>query len=140
VRNKLTTIFLVAVGLLTVSVPLLAHHGNAVYDYDKKVTVTGAVTEWIWANPHCFLKFDAKESNGEVKHWLVEAQNPPSMTRQGWSKNSFKPGDEVTVTVIQAKNGQAIGRFVVGDNIVLNGKPFPPGGGDAANAQAAPKP
>ena len=113
-----------AVVASTFAAPLLAHHGNAAYNYDKKVTISGTVTEWIWANPHSWLKLDAKDESGEVKHWIVEASAPPTLSGQGWSHNSFKPGDQVTITLIQVKNGEPIGRFQ-GD-IVLNGKPFPP--------------
>lgn len=109
-RNKLTAIFLVTVGLLVVSIPLSAHHGNAAYATGKVITVKGLVTDWIWANPHCWLKVDTKDEGGEVTHWIIEAGNPPDMTRQGWAKTSLKPGDSVTVTLIQAKNGTPVGR------------------------------
>ena len=134
-KNWLKVLLLIAVCLLSPSVRLSAHHGNASYANDKKVTVTGVVTAWVWANPHCFLAIDAKDENGEVKHWRMEASNPPDMTRQGWANNSFKPGDEISATVIVAKNGVPIGRFVGKDNIILNGKPFPPSG----DAQPEPK-
>ena len=49
------------------------------------------MTSNVWANPHCYLKFDAKDENGQVQHWVAEASNPPDQTRQGWTKNSFKP-------------------------------------------------
>ena len=118
--------------------PLPAHHGNAAYNYDKKITVSGTVTQWIWANPHCWLKFDAKTESGDVTHWIVEASAPPTLSPQGWSHNSFKPGDQVTITMIQVKNGQAIGRFE-GD-VLLNGKPFPPhDSGFPGNPKADPK-
>jgi len=107
VRNKLITIFL---ALLTVSVPLFAHHGAAAYDTTKKITVKGTVTEWFWANPHCFLRFDAKDDKGNVVHWATEASNPADMVNLGWSKQSFKPGDEVTVTFTPVKNGAPVGR------------------------------
>ncbi len=106
-RIKLVTIFL---GLLTVSVPLSAHHGAAAYDTTKKITVKGTVTEWFWANPHCFLRFDAKDDKGNVVHWATEASNPADMVNLGWSKQSFKPGDEVTVTFTPVKNGAPVGR------------------------------
>ena len=138
-RSKLTTMFLVAAGVLVVSAPLFAHHGNAAYATGTKTTVKGTVTEWIWANPHCWLKFDSKDENGEVQHWNVEASNPPDMTRQGWAKNSFKPGDEVVVTMMRPKNGApGIGRFSGPNSVVLNGQPFP--SGVASNAQPAAKP
>ena len=139
-KNKVTIIFLMVVGLFTVSVPLFAHHGNAAYATGTKITVRGTVTEWFWANPHCFLKLDAKDEKGEVQHWVVEASNPPDMTRQGWAKTSFKAGDEVVVSMMIPKNGApGIGRFISGPNsIVLNGQPFPPGVPDST--QPAHKP
>lgn len=128
-----------AIVVLIFAVPMLAHHGNATYNYDTKLKVSGTVTEWIWANPHCWLKLDVKDESGEVKHWIVEASAPPTISAQGWSHNSFKPGDQVTATVIQAKNGQPIGRFE--GEIVLNGKPFPPHvNGSSDNTKDEPKP
>jgi hypothetical protein len=130
-KNKLMAILAVAVTILVMaSGPLFAHHGNAAYDNAKTVVVKGTITEWIWANPHCWLKFDEKDDKGEVKHWIVEASNPPDMTRNGWAKNSFKSGDEVTVTLIPAKNGLPVGRFKGERAVVLaSGQVFSSGGG-----------
>ena len=125
-RHKLAMIFAVAIGLFMISTSLFAHHGNAAYETDKKVSVSGTVTEWLWANPHCFLKIDGKNDKGEPTHWIVETSNPQDMARLGWARNSFKPGDEVTLTIVPSKNERSIGRFVGKDNFLLNGKPFPP--------------
>ena len=94
------------------STSLVAHHGNASFDTSKQVTLKGAVTEWIWANPHCFLKMDAMDDTGSVRNWALEAQNPTSMTQRGWSRNSFKIGDHVTAVLEAVKNGASIGRIV----------------------------
>ena len=121
-RNKLMTIFL---ALLMNSVPLFAHHGGAAYDTAKKTTVKGIVTEWFWANPHCFLKFDAKDDRGDAVHWATETSNPADMTNLGWSKQSFNPGDEVTVTFTPVKNGQLVGRIeqvVLADGQILKAR------------------
>jgi hypothetical protein len=112
-RNKLITIFL---GALAVSAPLFAHHGTAAYDTDKKITLKATVTQWFWANPHCFLKFDAKDDKGNVVHWATETSNPSDMVNLGWSKDTFKPGDEITVTFTPVKNGNPVGRV---DSVVL---------------------
>jgi hypothetical protein len=101
-----------AVMVLLVSVPLVAHHGAAALDTGKEITLKGTVTEWIWSNPHCFLKFDAKDDTGTVRNWAVETQNPTSMTPRGWSRTSFKAGDEVTVTLEPVKGGQPVGRVL----------------------------
>jgi hypothetical protein len=105
-------VVIAAVGVLLVSVPLVAHHGAAGLDTGKEVTMKGTVTEWIWSNPHCFLQFDAKDDTGAVRNWAVETQNPTAMTQRGWSRRSFKAGDEVTVTIEPVKNGQPIGRIL----------------------------
>ena len=108
VRNKLLTIFF---ALSVVSVPVFAHHGAAAYDTTKHITVKATVTEWVWSNPHCFLKFDAKDEKGNVVHWAVEASNPADMVNLGWSMRTFKPGDEVTVTFMPVKSGAPVGRI-----------------------------
>jgi hypothetical protein len=105
-------VLIATAGVLLVSVPLVAHHGAAALDTGKEVTLKGTVTEWIWSNPHCFLMFDAKDDTGTVRNWSVETQNPTSMTQRGWSRTSFKVGDEVTVTIEPVKNGQAVGRIL----------------------------
>jgi hypothetical protein len=130
--NKLAPISVAVVVLLAVSVPLFAHHGNAAYDTAKTVTVKGTVTDYIWTNPHVFVKVDVKDEGGNTVHWIVEAQNPVSMGQIGWSKNTFKPGDEVEIDAMPAKNGNPVG-FLGSSSptaprrrIVINGKQFQP--------------
>ena len=84
---------------------------TAAFETATPVTVKGSVTAWTWANPHCFLKFDAKDEAGTVVHWAVEVSNPADMVKRGWTDHSFKPGDEVTVTILRAKNGNSVGRL-----------------------------
>jgi len=70
------------------------------------------VVEWFWANPHCILRFDVTNDKGEVEHWLAETSNPADMVNNGWTKQSVKPGDQVSVTLMPVKNGRPIGRIV----------------------------
>ena len=107
---------------LGLSVPLFAHHGAASYDTTNTITLTGTATEYVWANPHVLLKLDVKDDSGNVTHWVVEAWNPVTQSSRGWTKATFKPGDEVTVEVSPAKNNQPIGEFR--GRIVINGKQF----------------
>ena len=110
-RNKLMSFLFVLVGVFTVSAPVFAHHGNASYDYEKTVTLKGTVTQWLWANPHCLLKFDVKDDKGEVQHWVTEASSPVDMLRIGWSSTALKTGDEITIDVMPSKNGTPVGRI-----------------------------
>lgn len=103
---------LLGLGLLITAAPVFAHHGNSNFDIDKKLTLKATVTEWVWANPHCWLKFDATDDKNTVIHWIAETSNPADMTNLGWSKQVFKPGDHVTVTLQPVKNGQPIGRVM----------------------------
>ena|SRR5690242_776779 len=119
-RSKVMAAVVLVVGVVTLSVPLFAHHGTAAFENDKKVTVKGTVTEWLWSNPHCLLQLDVKGDDGKVMHWVGETQNPVSMTNVGWSKAAIKAGDEVTATILPVKNGMPLGRLV---SVVLpNGK------------------
>jgi len=127
VRVKYFGLFVLLAALLARSAPAVAHHGAASFDTTVEITLKGTVTEWIWANPHCFLKFDAKDDTGTVRNWVVETQNPTDMTRRGWSRTMFKVGDEVTVTLQPVKSGAPVGRV---RNVVLaNGQKVGTGGG-----------
>jgi Family of unknown function (DUF6152) len=103
----------VAAGLLSVSMPLFAHHGTSVFDANKAVTMKGNVTEWDWFNPHCLLQFDVMNEGGQAVHWIAETQNPAEMVSLGWGTTSFKPGDEVAVSLMPVKNGSPFGRITL---------------------------
>lgn len=133
-RNRLVTVAAVALGVLIASAPSLAHHSNAAFDAGKRVMVTGTVTEWFWANPHCLLSLDVKDGNGQVVRWIVETQAPPNMIPFGWSKQSFKPGDEVTIIAEPARSGRPVGRLLRA--VFPDGKTLVPGGSAGAAAAA----
>jgi len=111
VRKTFLSILFLLVGVFTVSAPVFAHHGNASYDYEKTITLKGTVTQWLWANPHCLLKFDVKDDKGEVQHWVTEASGPVDMLRIGWSSTALKTGDEITIDLMPSKNGTPVGRI-----------------------------
>jgi Family of unknown function (DUF6152) len=126
-RIKVLAALALAVGVMAIPVSLLAHHGTAAFENDKKVTVKGTVTEWLWSNPHCLLGVDVKDDDGKVVHWVGEVQNPVSMTNVGWSKAAIKVGDEVTITLLPVKNGLPLGRLV--SVLLPNGKTLQSGEG-----------
>jgi hypothetical protein len=106
--------------VLLISVPVFAHHGSASFDVGKKLELKGTVTEWIWTNPHCWLKFDVKDASGNVVNWVAETSNAADMIERGWNKQIFKAGDEITVTVEPVKNGKPAGRVL--SVLLPNGK------------------
>ena len=121
-RVKYFGLLVVLSALLARSAPAVAHHGAASFDTAVEITLKGTVTEWTWFNPHCFLRFDVKGEDGTVRAWAVEAGNPTDMTKRGWSRNSFKPGDEVTVTLQPVKTGAPVGR--IRTVVLANGQSF----------------
>src|SRR5687768_17695459 len=109
-RAILRGVVLAIVGVLLMPAPTQTHHGGASFDNTKEITLKGTVTEWLWANPHCFLKVDAKDETGAVRHWNLEFGNPTDITARGYSRRTFKVGDEISVTVTPVKSAAPVGR------------------------------
>jgi hypothetical protein len=103
------------IGLLT-AIPLHAHHTGSTLLSETTVTLKGVVKNWLWSNPHCLLTLDVKGEDGQVVQWVLEAQAPNSIYPAGYRNNTFKPGDEVTVTINPVTNGRPYGRI---DRVVL---------------------
>ncbi len=111
-KGKFLIVVAVGIGVSILSLPLFAHHGNAAYDTGKSITVKGTVTRWVWSNPHCILQLDVTDDHGQVVQWTTETENPTSMTHYGWTMQSLKLGDQITVTVMPVKNGRPVGRII----------------------------
>ena len=93
------------IGLISAAVPAVAHHSFAAeFDRAKPVTITGKVTKVEWANPHARFYIDAKDDKGTVNNWDFELSSPNGLMRRGWTRNSLKIGDTITVTGWAAKN------------------------------------
>src|SRR5215467_13390997 len=88
-----------ALALLAWSAPLVAHHSFAAeYDASKPVTLKGTVTRVEWTNPHARFYIDVKDDAGAVTNWEFELGSPNGLMRAGWTRNSLKQGDEVSVS------------------------------------------
>jgi hypothetical protein len=84
----------------------LAHHSFAAeFDAEKPVTLKGIVVKWEMMNPHGWITVDVTGANGEKVRWMVETSNPNGLMRLGWTKNSLKAGDQITIEAYKAKDG-----------------------------------
>jgi tRNA(Ile2) C34 agmatinyltransferase TiaS len=87
----------------------VGHHSFAAeYDNNKPVTVNGVVKSLDWVNPHAYVFVDAKDESGKPVTWAFECLSPNALARQGWNRNSLKPGDRVVVNGYLAKDGKPL--------------------------------
>ncbi len=124
-----------AAGLgLMLAVPVFAHHSFAAqYDRDKPITLVGPVTKIDWINPHARFFVDVKDANGKVVNWEVELGAPAMLMRRGWTRNSIKLGESVTVSAYLAKDGSNLANAST-VTLVDGRKVFAGSSGDAGNA------
>src|ERR1700742_3834627 len=102
---KTTTVLSMAGLILSAALPLFAHHSFAAeYDASKKVTLKGTVIKIDWMNPHIWLYLDAKDDRGNVVRWQCEGGPPNSLSRNGWTRDALKAGDQVTIEGARAKD------------------------------------
>ena len=108
--------------LLFGGVELSAHHSFAAFDMSKEQTITGVVSRFDWTNPHTFIWVDVTNDKGVVETWAIEGMSPNYLGRRGWSKNSVKPGDKITVSIRPLKEGKTGGMFIraqIGDRVLM---------------------
>jgi hypothetical protein len=121
-------LLILPLALIVFAVSSFAHHGTgASYDNTKPRELKGTVTEFVWSNPHAQLYFNVKDEKGNVVEWAAELNSPGVLRAQGWTKNMFKPGDEIVITVHPSKAGTAVGNTDRSKPIFINGKEAVPG-------------
>jgi hypothetical protein len=112
----------VAAVVAAAGVPAIAHHSFAAeFDAKQPITLKGTVTKVEWMNPHTYFYLDVTEANGSVTNWGLEMGSPNGLMRAGWSRNTLKVGDVVTVEGTRAKQKPHIGNARV-VTLVATGK------------------
>ena len=104
-RRVFSLLFCLFVGVA----PAMAYHAFAgQFDVNKPITLMGTVTKVEWMNPHIYFYIDVKDNSGKVANWMIEGGSPNGLLRAGWTRNSLKPGMEVSVEGYLAKDGSNI--------------------------------
>jgi Family of unknown function (DUF6152) len=122
---RVLIVWAVAIAVGAAWTPAYGHHGASMFDMEHLITVQGTVTSFEWINPHSMIYADAKDDKGNVQKWAIETRGGPNaLSRAGWTKETLKPGDEVTFTGHPAKNGTSNMRLV--KVTLANGKEMEP--------------
>lgn len=107
-RVSLTALATISIAVFTV-LPAAAHHSfQAEYDGSKVVIIKGVVKKVAWVNPHAYVYVESTDANGKVTNWAFESLSPNALAIRGWSRNSLKEGDQVTVEAYPAKDGKPL--------------------------------
>jgi hypothetical protein len=125
-----------ALAALSVPASAFAHHGYSAYDMTKIRSAKATITSFELANPHSSITCDITNADGKVEHWSIETGAPMrGMRAAGFTQDTLKPGDVVTIYFYGAKNGAPVGAF---SKVVLSdGRVLPPPG---ASVQGQPSP
>ena len=108
-KRTITALLLAAMTAL-IAQPSAAHHSFAAeFDASSPIELTGTVTKVEWANPHTYFYMDVTSPKGAVESWAFEMGSPNGLMRRGWTRDSMKIGDVVTVTGSRAKDGSTKG-------------------------------
>jgi hypothetical protein len=130
VKRYFAKMAILAAALGTLSGSAFPHHGTAAYDVRQMVTVKGTATDFQFRNPHVLLSFDVKGERGNVEKWQGEITTPSQLAREGgWTKNSIKPGDQISVIGNRATNGSHT--MIVKKVVLPDGTELKVGGGRA---------
>ena len=89
-----------------------AHHSMSMYDRGHDTTFKATITQFEWVNPHSQIAFTVTDEHGNAVKWVAEGPGPNRLANHGWSKDSLKPGDQVTIVGNTNKDGSATMRFV----------------------------
>jgi hypothetical protein len=105
---------LAACGVILAGVSVVGHHSFAAeFDATKPINLKGSVTKVEWMNPHAYFYIDVTEPDNKVTNWALEMGSPNGLMREGWSRNTLKIGDIVTVEGSRAKDGRPKGNVRV---------------------------
>ncbi len=110
-RASLASLLAVFTVSLAISGPAFAHHSMSMYDRGHDTTLKATITQFEWANPHSMITFTATDEHGNLEKWVAEGPGPNRLANHGWTKDSLKPGEQVTIVGNRNKDGSPTMRF-----------------------------
>ena len=122
VKTRIVLFLALLAASLLISGTAFAHHSMSMYDRSHDSTFKATITEFNWSNPHSQIIFTAADDHGNIVKWMAECPGPNRLANHGWSKDSLKPGDKITITGAPSKDGQkymGVGKLIGPDGKAL---------------------
>jgi len=110
--HSIIRLLIAAALVAAMAVTAAAHHSFAPFNMETEKTISGTVKKFDWTNPHTWIWVDVANDKGGVDTWGIEGMSPNFLGRRGWTKNSLKPGDKVTIVIRPLRDGSPGGMFV----------------------------
>jgi Family of unknown function (DUF6152) len=126
VKTRMILFFAVLAASLLISWPAFAHHSMSMYDRSHDTSFKATISEFDWSNPHSQIIFTVTDEHGNAVKWVAEGPGPNRLANHGWSKDSLKPGDQVTIVGNCNKDGSPTMRFekvIFGNGQTLEARP-----------------
>jgi hypothetical protein len=120
VKRQFTSMLALSVLLVVPSFSVAAHHSMSMYDQTRSITLKATVSNFAWTNPHVEIQFQTQDEKGPLSPWVAECPSPSRLSRAGWSEDTIKPGDQVTIVGNPAKDGS--NQMRLGEVILPNGQ------------------
>lgn len=109
---RCSTAFVLLLGVGLNTPPAAAHHSGALfYEMGARIQLKGEVKRWNFRNPHAILELDVKNEQGEIEHWTCETSAPSALRRAGWSQDTIKTGEILTIDGVPARDGSKLLRI-----------------------------
>ena len=104
--------------------PVIGHHSFAMFDQEHPVELEGVVKEFRYSAPHVFIIMDVKQEDGTTETWILEGVSPSALTRDGWSRQTIGPGDEIKVKTAPLRSGAPGGWWTIDKIQFRDGRPM----------------
>jgi hypothetical protein len=99
-----------------------AHHSFSMFEFGSSIEIEGTVQEFRFINPHAFIIVKAKGKDGRLETWSLEGQPTAMLEREGWNRQTLKPGDQIRATIAPLRSGAAGGSWTPQELHFRNGK------------------
>ena len=110
-KSRIASLLVVLGASLIISGPAFAHHSMSMYDRGHDTAFKATIMQFDWVNPHSQITFTVTDEHGNNEKWVAEGPGPNRLANHGWSKDSLKPGDQVTIVGNRNKDGSTTMRF-----------------------------